>query len=562
MPERAGSQHGGPEHTGPERSGAEWSGTGHDVAVVGAGPAGLAAAGQAAAAGARVLLVDAGAQFGGQYWRHPLSTGSGGSSSGSAGSTDAAPVSDHTRFHHGWSTYLELARAVEDGIRSGGITYLPSTHVWSVQRDPDPGSSGEPRFTLNTVPVPEASLRPRWLAETRQNSSASASEPHENRRVSATHEVRALVLCPGAYDRQLPLPGWTTPGVMAAGGVQAFIKTQGISPGRRVLLAGTGPFLLSAAASVLQAGGEVAGICESADLAGWFPRGAAAALVPSKGVEGAEYAALLARHRVPYWRRTVITAVHGEDAVTAATVARADRDGAPRPGTERRIEEIDVVGLGWGFVPQAELLIQLGAQTRVDADGSLVGTVDATQAASLEGLYLAGEITGVAGATAAVVEGRIAGRAAAAKASYAAGSPGRTPARERLQRASHTRFARAMHHAHPLPEGWTSWLTEDTVICRCEEVPWSQVREAAETLEAEEPRTLKGSTRTGMGWCQGRMCGTAASCLSRRADGESLTAVAKRPVALPVRFADLASGEPGPPQAEPGTQPRTQPHST
>lgn len=476
-----------------------------DVAVVGAGPAGLAAAGEAARAGSAVLLVDAGEQFGGQYWRH-----------------SAAP--DAARFHHGWGTYMKLAQAVEEGIASGCITYRPSTHVWSA--DPPAGPYEQrPGFTLHTVPVPEA-----------QGSVVCPAG-------SQTELSDALVLCPGAYDRQLPVPGWTLPGVMAAGGVQAFIKTQGTAPGERVLLGGTGPFLLSAAASVLHAGGEVAGICESTDLTGWFPRGAAAALVPSKGVEGAEYATLLARHRVPYWRRTAVTAVHGQDRVSAVTVSQVDRDGGARTGTERRIDGVDVVGLGWGFIPQAELLVQLGAETRVDVEGSLVGVVDATQAASLPGLYLAGEITGVAGATAAVVEGRVAGRAAAGDH-----HPHRRG--ERLQRAAHSQFARAMHHAHPLPEAWSNWLEEDTVVCRCEEVPWGQVRSAIHEQQATDPRTLKGSTRTGMGWCQGRMCGTASSCLSAEAPDRGgsaqqvgLTDIARRPLALPVTFRDLAGQE-------------------
>src|SRR5690606_10235301 len=58
------------------------------------------------------------------------------------------------------------------------------------------------------------------------------------------HSAR-LVLATGGYDRQLPVPGWQLPGVMAAGGIQAFGKQNGMLPGRRFVIAGTGPFLLS-----------------------------------------------------------------------------------------------------------------------------------------------------------------------------------------------------------------------------------------------------------------------------------------------------------------------------
>src|SRR5699024_6373619 len=139
------------------------------------------------------------------------------------------------------------------------LEVLPSTHVTAVD------TLAEGGFTLHLAPTPEAG--------------PAASAPAELR-------AQTVVLCPGAYDRQLPVPGWTLPGVMAAGGVQAFVKVQERSPGERVLLAGTGPFLLAAAASVLQSGAEVAAICEAGDLRGWVPRGLAGALVPGKGVEG------------------------------------------------------------------------------------------------------------------------------------------------------------------------------------------------------------------------------------------------------------------------------------
>lgn len=488
-----------------------------DVAVVGAGPAGLAAAGEAAAAGCSVLLVDAGTQFGGQYWRHATAE---------AGDTDPG------RWHHGWSIYQRLAQRARDAVDAGLIRHLASTHVVSIRRE-QAGADGAEGFLLQASLLPEA-------------------QKHGSYQAPQLLQARALILCPGTYDRQLPVPGWTLPGVMAAGGVQAFIKTQGVAPGRRVVLAGTGPFLLSAAASVIHAGAEVAAICESNSLTGWFPGGAAAALVPSKAAEGAEYVALLAKHRVPYYRSTAVTAIHGDGAVRSVTVSALDASGTPVPGSGREVNDVDVVGLGWGFVPQPELLLQLGAQTTLGEDGSLVGVADADQLSSIPGLYLAGEITGVAGAAAAVAEGRIAGRAASSSVGQAVRTGG-ADIRDRATRAAHRRFAAVMHKAHPVPEGWTQWLEDETLICRCEEVPWETARVAAEELSAEEPRGLKGSTRIGMGWCQGRMCGFAAQCLSKKAhlhEGESSSgreaehaaalSAAKRPLAVPMRLGDLA----------------------
>lgn len=466
-----------------------------DVAIIGAGPAGLAAAVEASAVGARVALIDMNPRLGGQYWRH--------------GAHDDAPDAPAPRAHHDWGTYRDLADGVRQGIRNRTIEHLPETHVWAVDR-------GDHGFALH-------------LARTAEARGAGG------RQRLGTRSARRLVIAAGTHDRHLPIPGWTLPGVVAAGGIQAFVKVQGVPPGRRVVLAGTGPFLLAAAHSVIQAGGEVVAILESSSLTRWLPGGALGALVPSKGVEGAQYAAALASHGVAYRPRRIITRIDGDRAVRGVRTARVSRDGTAIPGTETTYEDIDVVGLGWGFTPQIELITQLGATTRQDVDRSVVGVVDRDLATGVPGLFLAGEVTGVKGAAGAVADGRIAGRAAA-------GAPVRR--RDRLVRARHAAFARAMHRAHPVPPAWESWLGEDTTICRCEEVPYAVVRAAREDVGAVDPRTLKGETRVGMGYCQGRMCGLAALCLSRPGSPEAARSIAARPVALPIELGALAETAP------------------
>jgi len=57
-------------------------------------------------------------------------------------------------------------------------------------------------------------------------------------------DARAIIVAAGAYERPVPVPGWTLPGVMTAGGAQVLLKNQRMRPGRRVLLAGTGPLQL------------------------------------------------------------------------------------------------------------------------------------------------------------------------------------------------------------------------------------------------------------------------------------------------------------------------------
>lgn len=470
-----------------------------DVAVVGAGPAGLAAAVAAAEAGAAVVVVDAGPQPGGQFWRHRPET--------------IEPDPDG-KGHHGWRTYRDLRARFDAARHTRRIMYLPGQQVWMAEK-------ARAGFVVRTTPTMAASP-----------TSGKADG-------GSTVLARRLVLCPGGYDRQLPVPGWDLPGVMAAGGIQAFIKGNGALPGKRFIIAGTGPFLLPVAAGIAEAGGQVLAVLESSSPTAWLPHLKAAAGVPGKAFEGVEYAAIFARHRIPYRARTIIREVLGTARASAVRTAKVDADGRARPGTERVYQDVDVVGFGWGFTPQMELPLSLGVETRLDADGSLVSVVTERQESSVPGLFLAGEVTGVGGATLAVLEGLTAGASAAAEPRPASALSGlRAMAR-------HQRFAEAMHRAHPVPAAWQEWLTPQTTVCRCEEVTAREITEARENLGARDARTLKSFTRAGMGWCQGRVCGFAAACLGAGPGAaptiENLSATAKRPLAAPVGIDELAT---------------------
>lgn len=346
---------------------------------------------------------------------------------------------------------------------------------------------------------------------------------------------RTVIVATGAYDRQLPFPGWTLPGVFTAGGAQALLKGHGVLVGDRVAVAGTGPFLLPVAAGLAAAGARVAGVYEAGSPLGFARHAFAVARNPGTLAEGARYLRVLRKHRVPFHTRTTVVAAHGDGRVRAVTVATLDRDW--RPVTEREIA-CDALAVGYGFTPQLEIPLHLGCDTRLAADGSLVATADEWQRSSVPGVYLAGEVCGVGGAQLSVVEGEIAGTHAA----------GAVPAR-RLQRRRATlrAFAAAMHDTYRIGEGWQDWLTDDTVVCRCEEVAVRAVRQSVVDLGATDARGVKLLARPGMGLCQGRVCGHATACLVAAACDRPVTAadlrgMAARPIAQPVTLGRVAEG--------------------
>ncbi|MFI8950032.1 NAD(P)/FAD-dependent oxidoreductase [Streptomyces sp. NPDC053750] len=453
-----------------------------DLAVIGAGPAGLAAALAAAARGVRVTVVDAADRPGGQFFRQP-----------------AAELGARRpqALHHQWRTWERL----RDGLAASDVRVLTDHHVWFVEE-----RNGA--FTVHALVGP------------------GQEEP-------ATVHARAVLLATGGYEHVLPFPGWTLPGVVTAGGAQAMLKGGLVVPGRTAVVAGTGPLLLPVATGLAAAGVRVAALVESAD-----PKRVArhARALAGKLPEGAGHAARLLRHRVrPLTRHTVVRA-HGDDRLTGVTVAALDADGHVRRGTGRHIP-CDTLAVGHGMLPHTDLADGLGCRP----DGPTVA-VDAEQRTSVPGVWAAGEATGIGGAALALAEGHIAGRSIAARLRGTEPDPALwAPAarsRERLRAC-----ATALDAAFTPPAHWTDRVTDDTVVCRCEEVTAGAVREAVDGLGAGDVRTVKLLTRAGMGWCQGRMCATAVAGLA----GCEPTPP-RRPFARPVPLGVLARPQPEDPE--------------
>ncbi|RIQ13653.1 (2Fe-2S)-binding protein, partial [Jiangella rhizosphaerae] len=127
-------------------------------------------------------------------------------------------------------------------------------------------------------------------------------------------------------------------------------------------------------------------------------------------------------------------------------------------------------------------------------------------------------------------------------ATAAGTAPAAPPGRLLRRRRALRRFAAAMHAVHPVRDGWQTWLGDDTLVCRCEEVTAGEVRAAVDELGATDPRTVKLLSRAGMGWCQGRVCGYATACLTASATGSApdLRGVSERPIAAPISLGRLA----------------------
>ena len=468
-----------------------------DVAVVGGGPAGMAAAMAAASRGATVVLVDSGARLGGQYFRQALvdlpraGTGEPG---------DVSPAGPHLP-----ERWRPLA-----GHRS--VALVLGSDVWSVGK-------GDERFVLR--------LAPQGNVGTQAN--------HPGMAYPETVRSHALVLATGASELTLPFPGWELPGVVTAGAAQSLFKSQGLCIGDRVVVAGTGPFLLPVAAGLARAGAAVTAV-EAATYRS-VPRALPALLGhPAKLAEAAGYASALAHHGVRFLTGRAVVRAAGSLRVERAVTARLGPGWVPEEGTEE-VLDADALCVSYGFVPRLELARQLGASETASSQRPAARTAWGDgMVTSVPGLFVAGELAGVAGAEVAELEGELAGHSAASYLGQSDHRSGRERERHARRLGSARAFARRLEPLYPVGQGWLGWLEAGTVFCRCEEVTWGAVREAIGE-GAATAREVRNVTRCGMGYCQGRTCGPplqlALSALSGRSMEETGD-LHKRPVAVPV----------------------------
>jgi thioredoxin reductase len=315
----------------------------------------------------------------------------------------------------------------------------------------------------------------------------------------ATHvTARRVLIAAGCQDVPVPVPGWTLPGVIAAGGLQAFVKSQQLVPGDRIALAGTHPLQLLIAAQIVAAGGTVAAVAFAQPLRCLLRAAAAHAmsamlhaptLLPLVGA-----LRTLRRARVPVLFDAPLRAIAGTDRVERVHLG------------EDSTLACDTVALCYGFVPQSDLIRQLGAAVRCAGKaGGWAAEVESWQRTSIPGVYAAGETTGVAGAQRAIATGALAGLGLAldlGRISPAEAQRRAAPFRARTQALGDFNV---LLDAVADPGPYWPALRPDTLVCRCEDVAAAAIEAAFETA-GRSANAIKLRTRCGMGLCQGRSC--------------------------------------------------------
>lgn len=306
----------------------------------------------------------------------------------------------------------------------------------------------------------------------------------------------ALVIATGAMDRVVPMPGWTLPGVFTLGGAQIALKFQACAIGGQVVFAGTGPLLYLVAYQYARAGAHVAGVFDTSGLGDKLGALPGMLASPRTALLGIYYLGWLRARGIRVVQRAHPIEILGEGRVSGFRY---------RDASGEHTITCDAVGLGYGLKPESQLAELAGCGFHFDATQRLWAVTHDGAGRARQGVYVAGDCTTIGGADVAELQGELAALALLSDLGVAVSATRSRTIEKKLRRLG--RFRRSLEQAFPFPQHIVRAIPKRTILCRCETISASDVDEAAEQLHPDELNRLKAFSRTGMGRCQGRVCG-------------------------------------------------------
>jgi len=432
----------------------------YDVAIIGAGPAGLAAAEQILKYGGQVIILDEQARPGGQIMRQP-------------------PKEFKVKAWLKGSIYTDSKNLLHRIEAHPKVNWRMSAYVSGI------------------MPLEESGYQ-LWLQDLNGLSSLTAKK---------------IIVCSGCYERPLAFPGATTPGIMGAGAIQTFLKSQQILVGDRFVFAGTHPLQLIVAEQIIKAGGKVEAIAFAQPLSSCL------AILKQPRIILSNWRVFMAAAKsilriklagVPLLFGCAIKGVNEGKQLDTVTLQSISASGKAIINRPLRKYKVDKLGLCYGFQVSSELARQAGANSFwSDSRGGWLISHSEWMESSLEGLFVAGELTGMAGADASREEGYIAGIGCLLSLGLMSRDvEEQTTIKVRKKLKKYTNLAQALAQLSKLPVHLSETvMTDNSLLCRCENITCGTVKKALkDNPHSLSANSIKLLTRTGMGLCQGRLC--------------------------------------------------------
>jgi NADPH-dependent 2,4-dienoyl-CoA reductase/sulfur reductase-like enzyme len=455
----------------------------HDVAVIGGGPAGLAAAATAAEHGLDTVLLDEQAALGGQIYRNIEAVGAG----------------DGERLELLGADYAHGSSLVR-AFRASGAEHLPGTSVWEIETDGTVGLLRDGRAALV--------------------------------------RARRIVIAAGAMERPVAIPGWTKPGVMTAGAAQTMLKSADAVPDGPLVIAGSGPLIYLVAWQLAKAGASLSAVLDTTPRGNYLN-----AIKTMAGVLGSISQLRKGRRWIAETRQAGVKFISWVGHLEALGDDRLEAVGYTAGGRRHRIDT-GLLLLHQGVVPNGQLAMSIDCRQRWDELQACWHTeTDEWGATSLDSVAVAGDCGGIGGAVVAEHRGRLAGLDAAYRlAKIEMGTRDRLAAGALSSIRKEAGLRRFLDTLYRPAEEFLAPPGNHVVVCRCEEVTAGELREVA-AHGCMGPNQAKAFTRAGMGPCQGRMCGLAVAAIIGRARGMAPAEVGYtrvRPPLKPLTVGQLA----------------------
>ena len=416
-----------------------------DMIIIGAGPAGLSAAVAAAGYGLDVLVLDEQPSLGGQIYRN------------------IERASDHTIAILG-PDYGQGLPLVER-FRTSEAEYLGNAIVWRI----DPNGN---------------------ICFSRQGKSIEINAKH-------------ILIATGAMERPVPFAGWTLPGVMGAGAVDANFKSSNMVPRGPVVLAGSGPLLLLTAGHLVSFGVTITAILDTThqgNILPCIPFLPKALRRPDYLLKGLGMIVKLKLSGIRYVRGVTEYQAHGSDCLEHVSFKTSGSSSTLDAG---------VLVVHEGVVPRCDLTRQIGIAHLWDpVQRYWYPKTTALGRTELKAIHVAGDGAFVHGGVAAQLKGAFAAMDIAESLKALSKQKKSGVARRLKQRLYRELAPRPFVDVLYKPRPNLYSPPSDTLVCRCESVTADDIHQAI-AEGCRDPDEIKAMTRCGMGQCQGRMCGLA-----------------------------------------------------